>query len=298
MSVDAVARAAWSALEAGGSVPDEVDAALGVPAIDAVVRAGELHLRLLGRLGGAVETKSSRRDLVTEADVEAERLVVEALRAAAPSHAIEAEEETVDARDDRPRWFLDPLDGTVNFVHELPLFAVSLALYRGRRPLFGVVHAPRLGETFVAAAGAGAWLVETGVDRPRRLRVSPTSELADAILATGFPYLRGEVEHSNLENFQRFFHDVRGLRRMGSAALDLAYVAAGRLDGFWELHLSPYDVAAGALLVQEAGGEVTDALGGDDWLRGGEIVAAGAGLIEDMRGRIVSRGSSAARDGS
>ena len=101
---------------------------------------------------------------------------------------------------------------------------------------------------------------------------SETTQLADAVLATGFPYRRGELEHSNLENFSRFFHEVRGMRRMGSAALDLAFVAAGRLDGFWELHLSPFDVAAGAALVLEAGGVVTDARGGQEWLRGGSTM--------------------------
>jgi myo-inositol-1(or 4)-monophosphatase len=107
------------------------------------------------------------------------------------------------------------------------------------------------------------------------------------VLATGFPYRRGELEHSNLENFGRFFYDIRGVRRMGSAAIDLAFVAAGRLDGYWELHLSPHDVAAGTLLVREAGGLVTDARGGDDWLRGGSIVAAGPGVHEAIRERVV-----------
>ena len=115
---------------------------------------------------------------------------------------------------------------------------------------------------------------------------SETRDLADAVLATGFPYRRGELEHSNLENFCRFFHEVRGMRRMGSAALDLAFVAAGRLDGFWELHLSPFDVAAGAALVLEAGGVVTDARGGQEWLRGGSIVAGPWELAAQMRGRI------------
>lgn len=265
---------------AGGAVGSDV--VLG--AVDAVVAAGELHLELLGRLDASeVGRKSSRRDLVTAADVGAERLVVERLRGLSLSAAIEAEEETADAEAAGLRWFLDPLDGTVNFVHGIPMFSVSLALYRGKEPLFGVVHAPRLAETFVAASGDGAWLL--GAD-PTALRVSETRELGEAILATGFPYRRGELANANLENFGRFFHEVRGLRRLGSAALDLAYVAAGRLDGFWELHLSPYDVAAGALLVREAGGVVQDLSGGDRWLRGGEILAAGPGLVGPMGARL------------
>jgi len=209
---------------------------------------------------------------------------VERLRAAFPDHAIEAEEEVRDARegaDGRPRWFVDPLDGTTNYVHRLPFFAVSMGLWVDDVPEVALVHAPCLGETFSAVRGGGAFLN----DEP--IHVSRTSALGEAILATGFPYRRGELEHSNLENFGRFFQDVRGLRRMGAASVDLAYVAAGRIDGFWELHLSPHDVAAGALLVREAGGIVTDADGGGDWLRGGHIVAAGPALHETIRERVV-----------
>lgn len=255
-------------------------------AVGAVVSAGELHLELLGQIPASeVGRKSSRRDLVTAADVGAERRVVEQLRRLGDGAAIEAEEETSDAASDGLRWFLDPLDGTVNFVHGIPNFCVSLALYRGSEPVFGVVHAPRLGETFVAARGAGSWLLEPGREA-QRLASSATSELSEAILATGFPYRRGELANSNLENFGRFFYDVRGLRRLGSAALDLAYVAAGRLDGFWELHLSPFDVAAGALLVREAGGVVQDFAGGAGWLRGGEILACAHGLRGPMSERL------------
>jgi myo-inositol-1(or 4)-monophosphatase len=244
--------------------------------------AGVLLMDHFGRLDPAtIGTKSSARDLVTEADVGSERLIVRGLRAAFPSHAIEAEEEVHDAADaTTPRWFLDPLDGTVNFVHEMPAFAVSIALYVGNDPQVAVVHLPRLGETFTAARGSGARL------NGAPIHASSASRLSDAILATGFPYRRNELAHNNLANFDRFYLDVRDLRRMGSAAMDLAYVAAGRIDGFWELHLSPHDVAAGALLVREAGGIVADADGGEDWLRGGHIVASGPALFEAIRERI------------
>ncbi len=230
---------------------------------------------------GEVRTKdAAARNLISEADLASERFLVDRLRAAFPDTSIEAEEEARDPADERLRWFLDPLDGTNNFVHGLPMFCVSLGLYRGLEPQVGVVHVPRLDETFSAVLGEGAKL------NGRSLRVSDPTELRHAILATGFPYRRGELEHDNLENFGRFYYDVRGLRRMGSAAIDLAYTAAGRLDGFWELHLAPHDVAAGALLVREAGGIVTDADGGEDWLRGGHVVAAGPGLHEAIRERI------------
>ncbi|MAF65672.1 MAG: inositol monophosphatase [Planctomycetes bacterium] len=246
------------------------------------VEAGELLLESFGQLAASqIRSKSAARDLVTEADLASERLLVARLRECFPEHRIESEEEVRDAPDDdAPRWFLDPLDGTVNFVHGLPAFAVSMGLWAGGEPRVAVVHLPRLDETFCAVRGGGAWLGE------RRLRVSRTAELGQAVLATGFPYRRGELEHSNLENFNRFFYDLRGVRRTGAAAVDLAYVAAGRLDGFWELHLSPHDVAAGALLVREAGGVVTDADGGEDWLRGGHLVAAGRALQPQIRARV------------
>jgi myo-inositol-1(or 4)-monophosphatase len=243
--------------------------------------AGELLLASFGRIDRArVATKSAPRDLVTEADLASERCLVAHLRRAFPEHAIESEEAVRDVLSERPRWFLDPLDGTVNFVHGLPFFAVSIGLFVGGEPEVAVVHAPRLAETFHAVRGGGAFVGDA------RLAVSACTRLGDAILATGFPYRRAELAVNNLANFSALFLDVRDLRRMGAASLDLAFVAAGRFDGYWELHLSPHDVAAGALLVREAGGIVTDLDGGADWLRGGHVVAAGPGLHAALRGRL------------
>lgn len=243
--------------------------------------AGDILLAQFEHIARAdVRSKSAARDLVTAADVAAERVIVEHLRRACPDHAIEAEEEVHDALDLRPRWFVDPLDGTVNFVHGLPVFSVSIALYDGAVPLVGVVHAPKLAETFTARRGGGAFL------GAKRLHVSEATLLSDSVLATGFPYRRNELPNNNVANFDRLILEIRGIRRMGSAAIDLAYVAAGRLDGYWELHLSPHDVAAGALLVREAGGVVTDMAGGDGWLRSGAVTAAGPGLIESLRARL------------
>ena len=252
--------------------------------------AGAILLERFGHIDRArIRSKTAARDLVTAADVESERAIVARLREAFPDDAIEAEEEVHDPAESRgaaprSRWFVDPLDGTVNFVHGIPAFAVSIARYGGGadgpEPELAVVHLPRLGETFTAERGQGARL------DGRPIRVSETARLGDAILATGFPYRRNELAHNNLENFGRFFLDVRGMRRLGSAAMDLAFVAAGRFDGFWELHLAPHDVAAGALLVREAGGIVKDADGGEDWLRGGHIVAANPDLFEAIRSRV------------
>lgn len=260
-------------------------------ALEAAQAAGELLMGFLGRFDPhadplCVRRKSAARDLVTEADLASERLLVERLRAAFPGHAIESEEVVRDADSSGPRWFLDPLDGTVNFVHGLPCFAVSMALFVEGEAEVAVVHAPRLGETFHAVRGGGTWLLGASVGRGR-LAVSRVESLGESLLATGFPYRRHELANDNLGNFSSLFRDVRDLRRMGSAALDLAYVAAGRLDGFWELHLAPHDVAAGALLVREAGGCVSDLEGGEEWLRGGHLVAAGPGIHEILRRRLV-----------
>ena len=241
---------------------------------------------LLGQLGGLdaseIRSKSAERDLVTSADLASERLIVERIRARFPDHAIVAEEEVRDggAADRGPRWYIDPLDGTVNFVHRIPAFSVSLGLYVDGVPEVAVVHAPRLGETFTAVRGRGAHLGDA------RLSVSSATRLADCVLATGFPYRRHELPNNNLENFNSMFLEVRGLRRLGSAALDLAYTAAGRFDGFWELHLGSHDVAAGALLVREAGGIVTDLAGGDAWLDEGHILAAGEAVHALVRSRV------------
>ena len=187
----------------------DAERALAV-ARNAAAEAGELLMGYLGRLDPSrIERKSSVRDLVTEADLASERHIVAHLRSAFPDHAIESEEQTRDAADGRPRWFVDPLDGTINFVHGLPAFAVSMGLFVDGEPAVALVHAPRLEETFHAVRGGGAFL-ETPAGARSRLRVSSTEELSEAILATGFPYRRGELEHDNLANFNELFYSVRG----------------------------------------------------------------------------------------
>lgn len=229
------------------------------------------------------------RDPVTEADLASERLIVERIRARWPDTRIGAEEEAHDAAWDGPTWHVDPLDGTVNFSQAHPFFAVSIALYEGPTPLVGVVHAPRLGETFAAAAGRGATL--NGLP----LSVSRKTRVIDAVLATGFAYKLDELEDSNLARFAHMALAVRGLRRGGSAALDLAYVAAARLDGHWEPHLQPWDVAAGALLVREAGGVVTTMDGGDDWLHGRSLLACPPQLHAPLIAALAAGGPPAPR---
>jgi myo-inositol-1(or 4)-monophosphatase len=190
-------------------------------------------------------------NLVTEVDRRAEELIVDALAREFPSHDVVAEEGSARRAEGEWRWYVDPLDGTNNFVHGYPMVAVSLALERGGDAVAGVVRDALRGETFWAERGAGA-RNESGP-----LAVSRAAELSASLVATGFPYDKHESAVDNVANFGRVTKRVRGIRRGGSAALELAYVAAGRLDGFWELKLSPWDTAAGVLLVAEAGGRVS-----------------------------------------
>ncbi len=187
------------------------------------------------------------RDLVTEADKRSEAIIVETITRRFPEHRILAEEGTGTGGTGEYRWIIDPLDGTTNFAHSYPLFCVSIAVERAGEMLVGVVFAPYLRELFVASRGEGATL------NGRPLAVSRTTELPKALLCTGFPY-RLDASANNLSHWSNFVLRSQGTRRDGAAALDLCYVAAGRYDGFWEFSLSPWDMAAGALIVQEAGG--------------------------------------------
>lgn len=223
-----------------------------------------------------VGTKTSRRDLVTDADRASETAIADRLRTLRPDDALLAEEGTRVAGAGRLRWVCDPLDGTVNFAQRIPHWCVSVAVEDASGPVAGVVHDPLRGETFAAARGLGASLDGEAIE------VTGISQLADAIVATGFAYdtpRRAE----NRARLDRVLVDVRGFRRMGSAALDLAYVACGRLDGFWELGLSRWDLAAGMLLVTEAGGVVTGLDPDDDPLGSGRLVAAGPVLQPLLR---------------
>ncbi len=231
------------------------------------------------RVGGQsdVRTKGRPRDLVTETDGASEALILAAIRREFPGDGIVAEESSpAEIRGGRV-WIVDPLDGTVNFAHGVPLFSVSIGLAVDGVPVAGCVHAPYLRETYSAAAGEGATL------NGEPVRVSAEADLSKALLCTGFAYKRNEVEENNLDNFVRMELLARGVRRLGSAALDLAFVACGRFDGFWELWLSPWDVCAGIVLVREAGGVVTEIGGESDPLFGDSILAAGPALHTVLR---------------
>lgn len=225
----------------------------------------------------AIATKSAAIDLVTEVDEACEKLIVEGIRSARPRDAILAEEgHGEDSEGASTRWIVDPLDGTTNFAHGFPRFCVSIGIEQAGEIGVAVIYDPLLDECFEAARGAGAWL------RDRRLHVSLENELGRALIATGFAYDVHRSEDDNLDRFGRVVKQARGIRRDGSAALDLCYVAAGRLDGYWEQKLKPWDVAAGLLLVTEAGGRTSDLSGGPAPESGDEIVASNGRVHEAL----------------
>jgi myo-inositol-1(or 4)-monophosphatase len=262
-----------------------VDLRACLVAADALARAaGAELLSFLGRRQAlATASKGVRRELVTAADRAAEHVIVRGLLQRFPGHAILAEEGVLTERGKADRnaewlWIVDPLDGTTNFVHGLPFFSVAIALAHRGTPVVAAVHAPLLATTYTAVHGGGAFCNKD------RLAVSPTDELADALLATGFSYVRDQPgRDDNAARLARVLPHCRDLRRFGSAELDLCLVAAGSLDGYWELDLAPYDVAAGALVVREAGGTVTDLALGDDWLFGGQMLATNGRLHRQLQ---------------
>src|ERR1051326_1864405 len=222
-------------------------------------------------------------DLVTEADRASERLVVERLRSHFPSHSIVGEEGGGHEGSSEFRWFVDPLDGTTNFAHSFPMFNVTLGLQRAGELVAGVIYDPVRQEMFTAERGAGAYL------NNRRIRASQVRQLGDSLASTGFPS-RKRHHNVNIHFYYQLAMASHGVRRTGSAAIDLAYVACGRLDFFWEFGLKPWDMAAGALLVREAGGRTSDMRGGLHSVTGSEHLLADNGALHDevlaMFGRI------------
>jgi len=235
-------------------------------AVKAARRAGTVIMRHLDRIDRlTVETKSAR-DYVSEVDRVAEMEVVKVLQAAYPNHGILAEESGEQAGDEYV-WIIDPLDGTTNFLHGYPQFAVSIALRHRGRLEHAVVLDPHKNELFTASRGDGAQLND------RRIRVSAVSDMDYALLGTGFPFKSHEYVEEWIRTFRSLLIQTSGIRRAGSAALDLAHVACGRFDGFWEFGLNIWDIAAGALLIQEAGGLISDFGGGQNFLASGNVIA-------------------------
>lgn len=251
----------------------------------AIQTAREAGRLLAERFGRKIEiSNKSEIDLVTESDLASERLIIDRIKTYYPRHSILAEESgATEGRDDAQsdwRWIIDPLDGTTNYAHGYPCFCVSIGLAHQARLELGVVYDPIRDEMFAAERGQGASL------NGRRIRVSPTMNLSSALLCTGFPY---DVRQRNefAKHFASFIMHAQGVRRDGAAALDLAYVAAGRFDGFWEEGLKPWDVAAGVLIIEEAGGRVTNYRGEPFDIYSPPIVTSN-GLIHEQMMRVLN----------
>ncbi len=236
---------------------------------------------LEGRFGGTFEVKKKGTaiDLVTEMDLKSEQVIVDYISRNFPAHAILAEENaygTAASQRSAYKWIIDPLDGTTNYAHGYPIYAVSIATEVEGAVTVGVVYHPPLKEMFTVILGEGAKL------NGKEIRVSSVEDLGEALTVTGFPYDVRTPPHRNLEHFARFLKTARAVRRDGSAALDLAYVAAGRFDGYWEPNLNPWDVAAGSLMVREAGGRVTSYRGMESSIYDKQFVASNGKIHDQM----------------
>lgn len=221
--------------------------------------------------------------LVTEVDKACESLIVDGLRQHFPEHDVFAEEGTGERKESEFMWIIDPLDGTTNYAHQFPFFGVSIGLQRKGEVIAGATYDPNRDELFEAELGKGARL------NGNRISVSGNAQLQNALLATGFAYVdrsRGHLD--NMDYFEAFVRDARAVRRPGAATIDLAYVACGRLDGFWELNLKPWDMAAGLLIIREAGGKVTGFDGGDFDLFGNQMLASN-GIIHEQMSEVLAK---------
>jgi myo-inositol-1(or 4)-monophosphatase len=243
-------------------------------ALRAARAAGRIHLKRLSRIN--INRKSNSIDLVTEADRESEAAIIETIQRAFPTHAILAEESGASALTSDHRWIIDPLDGTTNFAHGFPMFCVSIAYERKGRVEFGIVFDALRRECFIATRGRGARL------NGKPIHVTRTAMLSSALVATGFPYDRRERRRFYLCFWEAFMMRTQGVRRTGAAALDLCNVACGRTDAFWEFGLKPWDVAAGSLIVMEAGGSASNMDGTPLALGAGNIVASNRQLHREM----------------
>ncbi len=237
---------------------------------EAALKAGKM---LKGNIGQSSEISyKGTVDLVTNFDTQAQRMIIDHISSRFPDHDFLAEEGLSQKKGAEFRWIIDPLDGTTNYAHSFPVFTVSIALEKKGEVILGLVYDPMREEMFSAVKGEGAFL------NREEITVSAVDDLNKSLLATGFPYDIRTSDVNNIVHFNNFLTRAQGIRRCGSAAMDLCYVACGRFDGFWELKLSPWDVAAGALIMQEAGGRISDFWNGEFTIFGSEILASN-GLI-------------------
>lgn len=252
-------------------------------AISAARSAGDIINRSADQIDRLKISTKHNQEYFTEVDVKAEQMIIHTIRKAYPEHGIIAEESGTMDSDAEVVWIIDPLDGTTNYMHGYPFYSISIAVRIKNKIEHGVVYDPLRHECFSASRGRGAQLND------RRIRVSKQTQLAPALLASGFPFRNPALAERYLPTFQAMIGQCAGVRRTGSAALDLAYVACGRVDGYWELALRPWDIAAGILLVKEAGGMVSDLHGGEDYFKSGDVVAATPKVFKPLLQQVGNR---------
>jgi myo-inositol-1(or 4)-monophosphatase len=252
------------------------DSELLKTAREAAAEGGEILNRGFRRLKKDQVKLKGAGDFVTELDHRSEEAIIARIRRSFPGHAIQAEESGIAEGESDYRWTIDPLDGTNNYVHGVPVYSVSIAVSRNDEMVTGVVFDPAHGEMFWAVKGEGAFL------NGSMIRVSQKEALGDAFLASGFPWRSKQYLELYLDSFRVLFSGSAGVRRMGSAAIDLSYTACGRFDGFWEMKLKPWDIAAGVLIVREAGGVVSDFIGEGQYMKTGNLLAANPHIFPEM----------------
>lgn len=251
--------------------------------VNAAFKAGRGLSRDFGEVENLQVSLKGPGDFVSAADKRAEEVVIRELTKARPSYGVLAEESgTTEGTDDSHRWIIDPLDGTMNFLHSIPIFAISIGLERDGVMIAGVIYNPIMNELYVAERGSGAYLND------RRIRTAKRSKLAECVIATGMPHLNRPGQDEYLEELRTIMRGVAGVRRTGSAALDLAWTAAGRFDGYWQRGLQPWDIAAGVIIAREAGVLVSDTDGGDTMLHGGTIAAGNETIHRHLLGVVAS----------
>ena len=249
-------------------------------ALEAAFLAGKVQMASYGKLNNSQISMKSKNDFVTEIDKKSEKLIISTIKKYFPDHSIQGEESGVSAGKNT-LWIIDPLDGTSNYIHNIPIFSVSIGVLQNNRVEAGVIYDPIHKEVFRAERGKGAYLND------KKIHATKIRVMAEALMATGIPFRARDRFDEYMESFRRISLGTVGMRRGGSAALDLAYVACGRFDGFWELDLSPWDIAAGALILEEAGGKITDMWGKPDHLKNGDTLATN-GLIHTELCKITS----------
>ncbi|WP_316860777.1 inositol monophosphatase family protein [uncultured Cohaesibacter sp.] len=251
--------------------------------VQAALKAGRRLARDFGELENLQVSRKGPGDFVSNADLQAEKTLTDELRRARPNFGFLREESGEEEGADKShRWIIDPLDGTTNFLHGIPVFAISIALEHEGRIVAGVVYNPATDDLYTAERGRGAF------HNDRRMRVAARDDIHDCVIATGVPHLGRGKHKPYLGQLEKVMGEVAGIRRMGAASIDLAYVASGRFDGYWEEFLSPWDIAAGILLVREAGGFATDINGGDKMFDTGSIVAGNEMICQRLRKSLKS----------